>query len=121
MVLFIKVLAIAITVYGCLIIFRPRMISNFTEFLKKRNNVLMVMTIKIVLGILMMIAARYCSITWVVLFWGALNTFTGVAGLLIKRDVFIKWLDWVETRPAKQVYLIGVGALFIGVTLILAA
>ncbi|MGB2651206.1 MAG: hypothetical protein WBD00_03265 [Candidatus Omnitrophota bacterium] len=121
MVLLIKVLAIAIIVFGCLIMLRPKTMKEIIERVKKGNNLFKAMVIKIVVGVLMMIASRYCSIPWIVLFWGALNTFTGVAGLLLKRDVVVKKIEWIEKRPPKHVFLVGVSALVIGVTLVLGA
>jgi hypothetical protein len=121
MVLFVKVLAIAIIVFGCLIILRPKTMKEIIESVKRGNNIFTAMVIKIAVGVLMMIASRYCSIPWIVLFWGALNAFTGVAGLLLKRDVVVKKIEWIEKRPPKHVYLVGAIALVIGVTLVLGA
>ncbi len=77
--------------------------------------------IKFVTGLFLMVASRYCSIPWIVLFWGALSALGGATGFLIKKGVIMDILDWVEKRFARRTYLIGAFILLVGVLIVLAA
>jgi len=121
MVLLVKVLSIAIIVYGCSVMLRPRLIKKVVEWAKEGNNVAIANAAKVVIGIILMIASSYCSVPWVVLFLGALSAFTGALAFVIKKNIVMHLLDWVDQQPSKTVYALGIVFLAIGALLALAA
>lgn len=121
MVLFVKVLGVAIIVYGCLIVLRPSILKKVIEYARKGNRIYWTCGIKIAVGVLLLIAASSCSISWLVLLFGALSILGPVVFLLLKKKAVTEYLDWIDSRPAKFVYGMGVFALAMGVLLVLAA
>jgi hypothetical protein len=121
MVLLVKLFAIATILYGCLVILRPKTLKEAIECVKVGNRVLIASGIKFVVGLFLMVAARYCSIPWIILFWGALSAFGGATGFLIKKSVIMDMFDWVEKRFARYTYLTGAFILLVGVLMVLAA
>jgi heme O synthase-like polyprenyltransferase len=120
MVLIVKLFSIAIIVYGCLLILRPGILKKSFGYLKEGKRPYIASGIKIVVGILFIIASSYCSIPWIVLFLGALAAFSGIAAFLVKKSLIDQLMDWAEKRPVRHVYVAGGIVLFFGVLLALA-
>ncbi|RKY42772.1 MAG: hypothetical protein DRP85_01820 [Candidatus Makaraimicrobium thalassicum] len=121
MILMVKLISIAVILYGCLIILRPDTLKRIFEFVKKENRVYIAGGIKAVIGIFLMLASSSCRVPWIVLFLGALSVFGGIAGFLIKKSAIIRIIEWWETRPGRDIALMGTIALLVGVLLALAA
>ncbi len=118
MVLIVKLLSIAIIIYGCLLMLRPGILKKVLEYIKEGNRAYIASGIKAVVGIFFMIAASKCSIPWIILFFGALAALSGIAAFVIKKKVMVQILEWAEKKPVRAV---GVIALIMGVLLALAA
>ncbi len=119
--LIVKLIGIVVVVYGCVIVLRPSTLKKILEFGKEEKNIYIGSGIKIVFGVLLMLAASSCLIPWVVMFWGALTAFGGVAVFIIKKNVILDLMNWVEKLPPRKVYYLGAFALIVGVSLALAA
>ncbi|MFH1552022.1 MAG: hypothetical protein ABID83_00055 [Candidatus Omnitrophota bacterium] len=121
MVLLVKLLSIAVIVYGCILILRPSTLKKIIECVKQDNRIYTACGIKAAVGVFLMFASSYCSITWIVLFLGALSAFGGIAGFVIKKSFFIEITERVEKGPLWYAHLAGTIALAIGALLALAA
>ena len=120
MILLVKVMSIAVIVWGCILILRPDTLKKVFHYVKEGNRLYIASGIKTVIGVILMFAASYCSIPWIVLFFGAIMAFGGAAGFLMKEKVLLKMVDWVEGSKKKTVYMIGAIALVVGILLALA-
>ncbi|MFC1548631.1 hypothetical protein ACFL5E_01575 [Candidatus Omnitrophota bacterium] len=121
MVLLVKLLAVAIIIFGCIEILRPKTQAELIERMKKGNRLYAASGIKFVVGIFLMIASRYCSIPWIILLWGALTTFGCAVAFLVKKNALLKLMEWVEKKPIKYVYLHGALCILVGVSIVLGA
>jgi len=121
MVLIVKLVSILIILCGCLAVLRPYTLKKALEYTKKGNRIYYASAMKLSIGILMMIAAKYCSIPWVILFFGALSVFGGAMGFVVKKSFVLKIIEWYEKKLQKKVFLAGIGILLMGVLLALAA
>ncbi|MEA3489150.1 MAG: hypothetical protein U9R44_02260 [Candidatus Omnitrophota bacterium] len=117
----VKVLAVAIIVYGCLLILRPGILKKIFEYVKQGNRLYIANGIKGVVGIFLIIASSRCSVPWIVLFLGALTVLSVIVGFLVKKKTVMELIERLVARPVKFVYLIGAIALALGVLLVLAA
>ncbi len=121
MVLIVKLVSIAIIVYGCLIILRPDTLKKVIEKAKEGNLIYIASGVKGVIGLLFLIAAASCSVPWIIRFFGALSIFGAIVAFVIKRSVIVSIMDWVEKQPARFNYYYGILALLMGVLMALAA
>jgi len=121
MVLIVKLISIIVILYGCLAILRPDTLKKIIGYFKKDNKIYYAAGTKLILGIIMMAASKYCSIPWIILFFGALSVFGGAMSFILKKPFILKIIDWWEKNLLKNVYLVGIGILLVGVLLALAA
>jgi len=120
MVLLAKLISIAIIVYGMLLVLRPKILKKVIEYVKEDNRFYIASGVKTVIGIIFILAAGSCSIPWILYLLGALAAISGIAGFVMKKASIDKLINWVETRPARFPYVVGIGALALGVILTLA-
>jgi uncharacterized membrane protein HdeD (DUF308 family) len=121
MVLLVNLLAIAMVVEGCILIFKPELLRKFFDLAKEGANIYLASGIKIVAGIVLIISANASRVPWIVLLYGSLMLFSGVLAFVIKKNLIIGLLDWIEKQPPRFVYYAGGIAILLGVVLSLAA
>jgi len=121
MILIVKLVSIAIIVYGCLIVLRPDTLKKVIGKAKEGNIIYIASMVKGVIGLLFILAAASCSVPWIIRFFGALSIFGAIVAFVIKRSVIISIMDWVEKQPARFNYYYGIMALLMGVLMALAA
>lgn len=121
MVLIVKLVSIVIIIYGCLVVLRPDTMKKVFEKAKEGNNVYIAGGIKAFIGLLFVIAAPSCSVTWIIRVLGALSLFGGIVGFILKRSFIIGMIDWIEKQPARFTYYYGIIVLLMGVLIALAA
>jgi len=120
MILLVKLLSIVVIIYGCLLILKPSILKVIFEYMKKQNRVYVAGGVKALVGVVLIVAAPSCEISWIVFFLGALSVFGGSATFLLKKKAVVQIMEWVEKKPDWHVYLVGAVALAIGVLLALA-
>jgi len=119
MVLLVKILSIAIIVYGCMLFLRPTILKPIVEYVKEGNRIYIANGIKIVIGIILLLASAGAQIPWLIFVLGALTVLTGAASFFVKKEVVTGIIKWLEKAKNKQIQLIGIIALAIGVLLAL--
>ena len=120
MVLVVKIVSIAIIVYGCLIVLRPTVVKEVLSFVKEENRFYIASGTKAFFGILFLIAAKQCAIPWIIFLFGALSILGGAIGLIMKKKAIDKFIQYWEGKPTKQLSVLGIVALVIGILLVLA-
>ena len=121
MVLLVKLLAIALIVYGCVILLRPSVLKKMVEYVKQGNRVYVASTVRVLIGILFVLAHRACRIEWVILFFGSFLIVSGSLVFILKREVIDKMIVWIESRTKKDIAILGGVVLLFGVILSIAA
>lgn len=120
MILLVKVLSIAMIIWGCFLILRPGTLTKVFEWVREGNNMYIGSAVKGVIGALLIIASNYCSIRWIGLFLGALMLFSGIAAFILKKEAILQVFDRVEKKGSKFAYMAGGVALLLGALLALA-
>jgi len=121
MVLIIKLIAIAIIIYGCILVLRPRVKKMVIGYIKESNRIYIANGVKLAIGIFMLIAASSCRVPWVVLVLGGLAALSGIALFLVKKNVVDDVIKWLDTRSAKQVRIMGIVIIVVGALIAIAA
>ena len=121
MVFFVKILSVLIVVFGCLVMLKPKIIKDIAAYVKVDNRIYIIAIIRSLVGVLLIIAAQYCSVPWIVLFLGAILVFSAIMFFIVKKEIMDGMINWLENSSSKQVYLIGGVALAIGILLSLGS
>ena len=121
MVLLVNLLAIAVVVYGCLVILRPEILRKMFDKLKEGANIYFASGIKIAAGLILILSANTSRVPRVVLLYGALMAFSGILAFVVKKNFITGMLDWVEKQPPRFTYYAGGTVILLGIILALAA
>lgn len=120
MVLLLKLVSIFMIVYGCLLMLKPKVLKKIIEYISEGNRVYIATGIKVVIGAIMMMASSACRISWFVLFMGALIVLLSITCFFLKKKIIIDLLGKFKELPRKKIFMVGMGALIMGVLLILS-
>ena len=121
MIWIVKILAIALIVWGCILALKPKLIRKVIDYAKDMTRVYIISGVKILAGGLLILAAQEASLPWVVLLWGSLLVFSGILAFAVKKDSITALLNWIETRSSKQLLLVAGFILLVGISLAFAA
>lgn len=121
MVLLVKLFSIIVMLYGTLLILRPSILKKVVGYVKEKNRVSAIGAVRIVVGIILIVAASYCSIPWIVRLFGGLALLGGILVFLLKKNFQAQVIGWLESRKTKHVITLGGVVLALGIILILAS
>ncbi len=121
MVLLVKLVAIAIIIYGCVLTLKPVVFKSIIKYVESKKSRYVSIGMKIFLGLVFLVAASECRISWVVRFFGAAGVLGGAVALLLKESVVDDIIKWAEEISESQILFFGTVALVLGVLLVLAA
>jgi hypothetical protein len=117
----IKIIGIVILLMGLLYIAYPGVMLWLIEFFKKGYRIYVAAVIRFVLGIIFLLGARECSVTWLIIVFGILFLFGGLLILLLGRERTTAFLNYYGTRPIWLLRILAAIALIIGGIIIYAA
>ena len=121
MVLIVKLIGIAILVLGVVYLLSPNVMKQCIGFWAKGKRVQMGGGLSLLFGVILLVAASRCAVTWVVATFGVLGLIKGVALFVLGSEKVIAWINWWRERPDPILRLIGVIALTVGALLIYSA
>ncbi|MBU1083503.1 MAG: hypothetical protein ABIG55_04665 [Candidatus Omnitrophota bacterium] len=121
MVLIVKVVSVAIIIWGCVIVLKPRIMKKMVEYMKKEKMFMKVNIIKTVVSVLLVLSASSCGVPWVIFLIGGLGLLSGVSALLLKKKAVDSIINWLETRSVKQICMLGTVVVAVGALLAIAA
>ena len=115
MVFVVKLISIAIVVYGCLLVLRPEILKTVVGYLKEGKRIYYAVGVKTAVGIFFILASSSCMVPWFVLLAGALAVLTSIVFCFIKKKIVYDLMDAVASSAKKQVYLVGFAVLVLGI------
>ena len=121
MVIIIKLLGMAVSVLGVIFATNSDAVKKYILFWKDDKKIKMGGVIAIALGILFLMAASSCSVTWLINLFGIWSIVKGVLLLTLKKKKLNSYLEWWLERPVKITRLLGAVALIFGILLIYSA
>jgi hypothetical protein len=120
MIFLVKLLSILMIVYGCLLILRPRILKKIVSYFSEGKRIYIAAGIKVIIGVILMIASSYCRIAWFVLFLGALAVLSSIAFFFLKKKIVDMFVEKLRNLRKRKVVVIGMASLALGVLLILS-
>ncbi len=121
MILLTKLIAIAFIILGCIVIMKRGVLKTMLEYVKVGNRIYGLAALRILFGIIFIMAAIMGRSGWIVTVLGWLLIVSGVFIFVIKKEKAIEVMDKkVELLKPKTVRLLGTIPVAIGVLLISA-
>ncbi|MBU1657009.1 MAG: hypothetical protein KKB12_02430, partial [Candidatus Omnitrophica bacterium] len=119
MVLLAKLVAIAFIIIGCIVIMKRGVVKTILEYVKVGNRIYGVAALRILFGIIFILAAVMARSGWIVTVIGWLLIVAGVFVFVIKKEKAFEIIDKMVTNAKpKTIRLIGTIPVVIGVLLI---
>jgi len=118
MVILVKFLGIIIVVFGVIYLLNPKMMKPYMAFWKKGKRLYMGAALSLLIGIVLLLAASQCAVSWFVALFGILGLIKGIVLFVLRQEKAISMINWWAERPiaflrAHALFALVVGALLI--------
>ena len=120
MLLIVKLFAVVIALIGVTFAVNPAIIKQYILFWKEKKRIKMAGVTVILLGMLFLIAAPRCGISWIITLLGIWSIIKGVILLTMSHKKIVSYLDWWGARPLRNMRLLGILAAVLGILLVYA-
>ncbi|MFH1857086.1 MAG: hypothetical protein ABH836_07700 [Candidatus Omnitrophota bacterium] len=121
MVMIVKLIGVIMLILGAIISFKPETIKKVMAFFEKDKRIYYAGFIRILLGVIFLLAATQCRLTALIALLGLIFLFSGVfifyLGLDKVKAVIKKWSD----KPLSFFRLLAILIIVIGIVIIYAA
>jgi len=121
MVGLVKLIGMVILAAGVVSLMKPDLIKKAIRFWMAENQLYMGALLSILIGIIFLIAASRCVITWIVVIFGVLSMVKGLLLFILGRPKIISLLEDFIKKPAKTLRGLAMIACVLGIILIWAA
>ena len=121
MVGLVKLVGIVIVIFSASYAVKPATIKKVLHFWQKDNRMYVGAIINLLIGIIFLKAAALCFMPWFIVVMGILGFAKGVIIFILGKDKVVAWTESIVKAPAKQLRLLGVVGIAVGVCLIYAA
>ena len=121
MVGLVKLIGMVILAAGVVSLMKPDLIKKAIRFWMAENHLYMGALLSILIGIIFLIAASRCVITWIVVIFGVLSMVKGLLLFILGRPKIISLLEDFIKKPAKTLRGLAMIACVLGIILIWAA
>ncbi len=118
MTIFVLIFGILALAFGIAILVRPRVIRIYFSLCKKNNYLKIGGLIAIPVGIIFLMAASECRITWLVTFLGIWSIIKGVLLLAINKETLFAYIDWWQEKSLIILRLLGGATIALGALII---
>lgn len=120
MVFLAKMIGMALVAVGVLVMVRPSAVKQILDFWKEGNRLYGMGVVRIVVGVILLLAARESAIPWLVAIIGLLPITGGIVIFVMGLDKSKKLIELWHSKPNKVYRKFSVIPIAIGAVLILA-
>ena len=121
MVILIRLLGIVTVVFGAIYLLKPDIIKPYMAFWMIGKRLYGGAVLSLAIGIILLLAASQCTITWFVALFGILGLVKGIVLFVAGQEKMKSWADWWIERPITFRRVHALVAIIIGALLIYAA
>lgn len=121
MVLLIKLFGIVIVVLGIIFMLKEDALRSYIAFWKNEKRLKLGGIIAFLFGIVFLMAAPECRITWLVIVLGIWSMIKGVLLFAISPKKLFDYFDWWGKKSFSSIRYLGIVAIAFGVLLIYCA
>ena len=121
MVMLVKVFGMVILAFGVYYLLNPNIIKPYVAFWKKGKRLYMGGALSLLIGIIFLLAARQCEVTWFVALLGIMALIKAIALFIMRREKVMAMMNWWVERPVTFLRVHALFAIAFGALLILSA
>lgn len=120
MVFIAKFIAVVLIVCGCFAVMQPSLLRRMFYEIGRENMLYGAGILKALAGIMLIGASSSCRIPWFSAFLGWLAVLSGIAMLVIKKDIVAGYIRTLENQQEIFYKRMGIALLCVGVLLVYA-
>lgn len=117
----VKIIGIVIVALAIAYLLKPEIMEYLMEFFKEGKRIYLAGLIRFVLAIVLLVAARECDITPVIVFFGILFLISGLLTFIIGLERAKSIIEWYQKQPVFVLRLLALITFVIGVAIIYSA
>jgi hypothetical protein len=121
MALLVRLFGVAIVVMGLVFLTNSKALKQYIAFWKQDKKIQIGGMIALLFGIVFLMAAAQCRLTWLINILGIWSIIKGVVLLTFKKKKLYGYFDWWLNKPDSVMRVISVIVLIFGILLIYAA
>ena len=121
MVGLVKLVGIVIIIFSAVYTVKPSTIKKMLNFWQKDNRIYLGAIINIIIGVIFLTAAALCFMPWFVVVMAVVSFLKGALIFILGKKKTLAWMEGIGKSPAKQLRVLGVVGIALGVCLIYAA
>ncbi|MBE0537321.1 MAG: hypothetical protein IH624_16780 [Phycisphaerae bacterium] len=110
----ILIIGVALVLWGLLIAIRPHTLRTTIHVMEKGLLVYAPAAVRIVLGVVFLLAARDCRVPWLIVAFGIIMFVAGVVMFMIRPGRLRSFLHWWAERSMPTLRILGVTGAAIG-------
>jgi uncharacterized protein YjeT (DUF2065 family) len=121
MELVVKIIGIIIVALAIVYLLKPDVMKQVMEFFTEGKRIYLAGLIRLVLAVLLLLAARECDITWVVILFGVLFLISGLLIFVLGPERIKSIAGWFQRQSLFALRLFALVAFIIGAIIIYSA
>ena len=121
MVILVKLLGIIIAVFGVIYLLKPNIMKPYVAFWKRGKRIHIGAVLSLLIGIILLLAASQCAVSWFVAAFGILGLIKGIVLFVLRQEKAISMINWWAERPIAFLRVHALFALVVGALLIYSA
>lgn len=121
MSLLVKIVGIAIVIMGITFFVNTQLIAQVLNYIKEGKRIYGAGVVRIVIGVILLVSAAQCRLTWAIVVIGLLLVVAGAAVFVLGLDKCRGFIDKFQAKPANVLRMMMLIPVVIGVLIILSA
>ncbi len=120
MLFLIKLISAFFIIYGTVVIIKPALLKRVLNYMSEGKKVYLSGVIRLVLGTILLFGGSQVRVQWWVTLWGIFFVLAGALVFILKIHVLKKVISWLLNKKDAYFIFIGLVAVLIGLSLLLA-
>jgi uncharacterized protein YjeT (DUF2065 family) len=121
MQILVKIIGLLIVLEGILFLLKPELLRRIAEFFSQGKRAYIAAGVRIVLGVVFLLAASQCRIVWVIIALGLLLLLSGIVMLTIRHERLKSIINWWRQRSAGVLRIVAVVVAALGIVVLYSA
>lgn len=117
----VRIIGLLIAAMGVLFAVKPQMIQQVFDFFCKDKRLYIAGVIRILLGVILLVAATECTVTWIILVLGIIFLIAGILVFALGIEKCKLTVSRILQKPLKIIRLITIIPIVIGILILIAA
>lgn len=121
MIVIVNIMGVVISLVGLTFLFNPALMKKFISFMKDSNKIYIIGTLRLVLGVIFILAAPQANYSPVIMAIGILMVIGGILIFAIGRKRVTAMMEWCLNMPDSNARLFAIVPVLLGVLILFSA